>query len=291
MPTTPWGWACPRSMPDRMNKWTITGRAYGGLMITTRRRIQSADDLSPFEPERCAEAYQVQGPGVDDRFTYDANGNRASHHRCRRTVTTYVYTIWSGIWRPSARRHPTPPEPARSRRPGIRSIAFRPRSRSLRVAGVNLVTQFTYDAPAISRRRSSRRGRSVREWNYTVNARGQVLTIDGPRTDVTDVVARITYYADDDACVGCRGRSDGDERRGSGDRVQRLRPGRPSDPGDRFERRGDIADVHAAGLARVADRRGETTAYDYDFAGNLAKVTLPTALWWPTEYDCGKRPA
>ena len=36
-------------------------------------------------------------------------------------------------------------------------------------------------------------GAKVREWNYTYNATGQVLTIDGPRTDATDVTT-LAYY-------------------------------------------------------------------------------------------------
>jgi hypothetical protein len=43
-------------------------------------------------------------------------------------------------------------------------------------------------------------GSLVREWNYTVNARGQVLAIDGPRTDAADVTT-IAYFGDMDACV------------------------------------------------------------------------------------------
>ena len=47
-------------------------------------------------------------------------------------------------------------------------------------------------------------GAKTREWNYTYNSRGQVLTVDGPRTDATDVTT-IAYYSDSDTCVGCRG--------------------------------------------------------------------------------------
>ena len=53
-----------------------------------------------------------------------------------------------------------------------------------------------------------------RTWTYTYNSSGQVLTINGPRTDVSDVTT-YTYYnctagdecgqvADDHQCPGAR---------------------------------------------------------------------------------------
>src|SRR6185369_16611274 len=43
-----------------------------------------------------------------------------------------------------------------------------------------------------------------RAWSYAYNANGKVLTVDSPRTDVSDVTT-YTYYADDDADLGKRG--------------------------------------------------------------------------------------
>ena len=43
-----------------------------------------------------------------------------------------------------------------------------------------------------------------RTWSYTYNANGTVLTVNGPRTDVSDITT-YTYYADDDADLGKRG--------------------------------------------------------------------------------------
>src|SRR5262249_55987249 len=43
-----------------------------------------------------------------------------------------------------------------------------------------------------------------RVWTYTYNSNGQVLTANGPRTDVADVTT-YTYYANDDADFGKRG--------------------------------------------------------------------------------------
>jgi YD repeat-containing protein len=47
-------------------------------------------------------------------------------------------------------------------------------------------------------------GTVARTWTYTYNALGQVLTANGPRTDVSDVTAT-TYYPDTDPVLGNRG--------------------------------------------------------------------------------------
>ena len=43
-----------------------------------------------------------------------------------------------------------------------------------------------------------------RTWTYTYNTNGNVLTVNGPRTDVSDITT-YTYYADNDADLGKRG--------------------------------------------------------------------------------------
>src|SRR5581483_7183194 len=43
-----------------------------------------------------------------------------------------------------------------------------------------------------------------RTWTYTYNTNGSVLTVNGPRTDVSDVTT-YTYYADNDSDLGKRG--------------------------------------------------------------------------------------
>src|SRR5678815_3496229 len=45
---------------------------------------------------------------------------------------------------------------------------------------------------------------SPRTWTFTYNANGQVLTADGPRTDVPDVTT-YAYYANNDADINKRG--------------------------------------------------------------------------------------
>lgn len=141
--------------------------------------------------------------GTEHR-TYDANGNPATKVDRLGTTTTYVFdgvrnlessrTEASG--RPAARTitttwHPTFRLPAQVTEPSG-------------VAGVNLVTTFTYDAAGNLLQKAMTAGALGRQWDYTYNAFGQVLTADGPRIDVADVTT-IAYYAANDPCTGCRG--------------------------------------------------------------------------------------
>jgi RHS repeat-associated protein len=56
-------------------------------------------------------------------------------------------------------------------------------------------TTLAYDAEGNLERRTVNAGGQIREWTSTYNGDGQVLTMDGPRTDVIDV-SRYTYDAD-----------------------------------------------------------------------------------------------
>jgi len=219
-----------------------------------------------------------------ENWTYDANGNPATYRDRRQTLTTYTFdarnlevsrTEASGTslartiattWHPTFRLPATITEPSG-------------------VAGVNLVTTFTYDPAGNLSRKNLTAGSNVREWNYTYNTRGQVLTIDGPRTDATDVTT-ITYYGDADSCVGCRGQ------------VQTMTnalghvttfnayaaDGRPSQVTDA---NGVVTTLtyKTRGWLESRSVGGETTTYDYDPIGNLVKVTMPDGSWVSYTYD------
>jgi len=141
--------------------------------------------------------------GAESR-TYDANGNPASKTDRRGIVTTYVHDatrnletsrteasgtanarIVTTTWHPVHRLPATITEPSG-------------------VTGVNLVTTFTYDAAGNLTRKVMTAGALSRQWDYTYDAYGQVLTVDGPRTDVADLTT-MTYYPANDSCAGCRG--------------------------------------------------------------------------------------
>src|SRR5205085_6282622 len=72
------------------------------------------------------------------------------------------------------------------------------------LTGVDEVTDFTYDGQGNLLQKTITAGTKVRQWSYTYNAYGQVLRVDGPRTDVSDTTD-YSYYGASDPCLYCRG--------------------------------------------------------------------------------------
>ncbi|MEO7744402.1 MAG: RHS repeat-associated core domain-containing protein [Usitatibacter sp.] len=217
--------------------------------------------------------------------TFDANGNPASYTNRRGMVTNYTHdstrnleTSRTEAYGTALARTITTTWHATYRQP---ATITEPSG----VAGVNLVTEFTHDTAGNVTKKKVTAGASVREWNYTYNTRGQVLTINGPRTDVTDVTT-MTYYADNDACVGCRGQVNTVTNAAA--QVTTFNTysadARPT----------QITDANGVATTLTYKPRGwlesrtvggETTTYDYDTVGNLTKVTLPDASWVGYAYD------
>jgi len=263
--------------PDGSLYWSQATDAFGTLHTHTFANITGALKLKSESDATGAVSW-----------TYDAYGNPAT--RTDHTVTTtFVYdparnletsrTEASGTsvartitttWHPTFRLPATITEPSG-------------------VAGVNLITTFSYDASGNLIKKNMTAGAKVREWNYTYNARGQVLTIDGPRTDVSDVTA-ITYFGDSDPCTACRGQVA--TLSNAAGQVTTFNSydadGRPTQVTDA---NGVVTTLTYKPRGWLASRSvaGETTTYDYDPAGNLVKVTLPDASWVAYSYDDAAR--
>ena len=128
-----------------------------------------------------------------------------------------------------------------------------------------------------------------RTWTYTYNANGSVLTIDGPRIDVSDVIT-YTYYSNTDADLGKRGNvATISNALGHQTNITSYNAhGQPL----------TIIDANNMTTTLTYDERqrlktrtagGELTSYDYDFAGPLKKVTLPDGSYLSYTYDDAHR--
>ena len=222
--------------------------------------------------------------GYDHR-TYDAKGNLASVTDRRGYVTNYSYDLTRNLETSRTEAYGT--ALARTITTTWHSTFRLPATitEPSGVSGVNLVTEFTYDTAGNLTRKKLTAGASARQWDYTYNARGQVLTIDGPRTDTTDVTT-LTYFADNDTCVGCRGQVH--TVTNSAGQVTTFDSydfdGHPTQITDA---NGVATTLAYANRGWLASRTvaGEATTYDYDYVGNLAKVTMPDGSWVAYQYD------
>lgn len=139
---------------------------------------------------------------------------------------------------------------------------------------------------------------TARTWTYTYNTNGQVLTVNGPRTDVSDLTT-YTYYSNTATCTatvtgasttGCRGQINTitnalnhittiNEYNAHG------QPLKVTDPNTLVTTLGYDARL------RLTSRNvgGEVTTYTYDNAGQLTQVTLPDTSFLSYTYDAAHR--
>jgi YD repeat-containing protein len=128
-----------------------------------------------------------------------------------------------------------------------------------------------------------------RTWTYTYNANGSVLTVNGPRTDVSDVTT-YTYYANDDPDVAKRGNV-ASITNAAGHRIDITAYNAHGQPLT-------IVDANALTTTLTYDARqrlksrsvgSELTSYDYDNVGQLTKITLPDGSFLSYGYDPAHR--
>jgi YD repeat-containing protein len=135
---------------------------------------------------------------------------------------------------------------------------------------------------------------TARTWTYTYNGNGQVLTVNGPRIDVSDITT-YSYYANNATCAGtsitgCRGQVNTiTNALGHITTINEYnahaQPARITDPN------GLVTTLAYDARMRLTRRDvgGEVTRYAYDPAGQLVKVTLPDGSFLEYTYDAAHR--
>ncbi|MBI3041815.1 MAG: RHS repeat protein [Betaproteobacteria bacterium] len=133
-----------------------------------------------------------------------------------------------------------------------------------------------------------------RTWTSTYNANGQVLTMDGPRTDVSDVTT-YTYYANDATCpgaseIGCRGQIE-TITNALGHLTRITEYNAHGQPLAIMDPNGLVTNLTYDERLRLTSRNvgGEPTTYAYDNAGQLTRVTLPDGSFLDYAYDDAHR--
>jgi RHS repeat-associated protein len=130
---------------------------------------------------------------------------------------------------------------------------------------------------------------SPRTWTWTYNSTGQVLTANGPRTDVTDVTT-YTYYPANDATVAKRGNL-ATLANAQGHLTQITaydgngRPLTVIDPNNVT-----LAFTYTPrGWLQTSSIAGQTTTYAYDAVGQLTGLTRPDGSQVSYDYDPAHR--
>ncbi|MFH0783494.1 MAG: RHS repeat-associated core domain-containing protein [Pseudomonadota bacterium] len=145
--------------------------------------------------------------------------------------------------------------------------------------GQQTVTSMTYDAQGnlITRLQSGYSGTTAisATTQYTYNSYGQITAIDGPRTDVSDVV-NFTYYPND--------ASQGNNRASLQTVTNALGHATTFSDYNVFGQAETVTDANgivttrvynASGLVTATTTAGLSTGYTYDGAGKLQTITLP----------------
>jgi YD repeat-containing protein len=128
-----------------------------------------------------------------------------------------------------------------------------------------------------------------RSWAYTYNANGSVLTMNGPRTEVSDVTT-YTYYANDDADLGKRGNV-ATITNAAGHVTSITAYDLHGQPLTIVDPNGLTTTLTYDPRQRLTSRTvgTETTAYEYDGVGQLTKITLPDTSFLTYGYDGAHR--
>jgi YD repeat-containing protein len=245
----------------------------------------------------------ASGTGTaSNAISYDANGNVSSRTDFNGNRTNYTYDLArnletsrtegltaAGGTTPQTRTISTQWH-ATFRLPAVTAEPLRISTITYDTAGNRLSRsiQPTGDATGAQGFSATASG-APRTWTYTYNANGSVLTVDGPRTDVADVTT-YTYYANNDADLGKRGNvATITNAAGHTTNITAYNAyGQPL----------TMVDANGLGTTMTYDARqrlktrtvgSETTTYDYDFAGQLAKVTLPDGSFLSYDYDTAHR--
>lgn len=145
------------------------------------------------------------------------------------------------------------------------------------------LTTYTYDANGnlLLRSVKDKATNETRSVSYTFNSVGQVLTVDGPRTDVSDITS---YEYDASSNLTKVTNALGHETLITSHDAH-GKPLSVTDPN------GTVTTLtyHPRGWLTSITTDGSTTSYDYDNAGQLTSVTMANGIVLNYEYDAAHR--
>lgn len=214
--------------------------------------------------------------------TYDSNGNIASSTDFNGRVTTYAYDMARNLETSRTEAYGTPKARTTST---TWHTGFR---LPLSVTEPGRVTSYTYDSNGnrLTKTVTDSVSSQTQIWTWTYNSMGQVLTEDGPRTDVSDTTT-YSYYDNTSPYFGYLATV----TNAAGQITQFT----TYDTGGRLLTQTDPNGVvttytyDARGRQLTRTVNSKTTTYEYDAIGQMTKVTLPDGNWVAYVYDDARR--
>ena len=249
----------------------------GGSASVTDARGATRDYTfrTQFDLAKLSALTGAPAPGLDGKaFSFNTNGFLSRRTDYNGNITTY-------------RRNPRGLETSRTEASGTgqaRTITTAWHA-SLRLPTKTTepgrTTTFTYDAAGNLTKRTIAAGGKSRSWSFTYNGLGQVLTIDGPRTNASDITS-FTY----DGQGNLASTTD------AFGRITRFPLYDPNGRPLRIEDPNGLATVLAYDpRGRLISRTvgGEVTTYAYDGVGQLVRLTRPDGSLLAYSYDNAQR--
>jgi RHS repeat-associated protein len=207
--------------------------------------------------------------------TYDANGNITSQTDFNGNTTNYSYDTTRNLQ--ISRTEAAGTSQARTITTAWHASFRLP----LTITEPTRTTSFSYDDKGNLLQKTITAGAQTKTWTFTYNANSQPLTLDGPRTDVSDV----THFAYD---------SQGNLSTISdalGHVTTITSYNADGQPLSLKDANGLVTSFQYDARGRLTSSTSgtEVTGYSYDAAGQLIKVTLPDASYLTYSYDNAHR--
>lgn len=208
-------------------------------------------------------------------WDYDANGNVIQYTDYKGNITTYSYDLTRNLETSRTEGYGT----AQART--ITTVWHGSFRLPIKITEPNRVTTLAYDTKGNLTSLTVTAGSLMRTWGYTYNANGQVTQIDGPRTDVTDQTTFAYDLKGNLASI----------TDALGHITQITAYDADGQPLTIKDANGLVTQLTYDQRGRLLSRKvgTETTAYTYDAAGQLKKITRPDASFTAFTYDAAHR--
>ena len=243
----------------------------------TRTSIFSSINQMPLETQmsqscpNCPASYAT----TKTTKTYDANGNISSQIDFNGNTTIYTYDMTRNLQLSSTEAAETPQ---------ARSIitTWHPTFRlPVTIKEPTKITSFSYDAKGNLLQKTVTAGTQTKTWVFTYNTHNQLLSIDAPRTDVSDVT-HLAYDSQGNlsAVTDALGHATLISSYNADGQPLTLKDPNGLVTSLQYDARGRLI-TSTAGT--------EVTRYRFDATGQIIKLTLPDASYLAYIYDNAHR--